>query len=236
MPIYNFGSTNIDIIFKVDHIVLPGETISSTSLTRSTGGKGANQSVGASFAGGAKVFHVGKIGPDGTFIRSILEEKYVDTSFLREGSTPTGQALIQVSKEGQNSIVLYGGTNKEFTADEIDETLIHAQKGDWVLLQNEINELDTIITKCKAKGMQICFNPAPFDESVKTLPLDLLDVLVLNEVEAQGLTDTKDPFASINILAGTYRTCQILITLGKYGVMYKKGDSPITTFAKSDQR
>ncbi len=229
MPIFNFGSTNIDIIFKVDHIVLPGETISSSALTRSTGGKGANQSVGASFAGEAKVFHVGKIGPDGSFIRSILEEKGVDTTFLREGSTPTGQALIQVSKEGQNSIVLYGGGNKEFTPDEIDETLHHAEKGDWVLLQNEINELHTIITKCKEKEMKICFNPAPFDESVKSLPLHLLDVLVLNEVEAEGLTQTKDPYTSLEILSSTYKSCQIIITLGKYGVMHKEGTSPITT-------
>jgi ribokinase len=230
MPIFNFGSTNIDIIFKVDHIVLPGETISSSSLTRSTGGKGANQSVGASHAGEAKVYHVGKIGPDGTFIRSILEEKKVDTTFLREGTTPTGQALIQVSKQGQNSIVLYGGGNKEFTHQEIEETLTHAEEGDWVLLQNEINELDTIIRKCKAKGMHICFNPAPFDDSVTSLPLELLDVLVLNEVEAEGLTSTKDPYTSIDILTKKYKKCQILITLGKYGVMHKEGDSPITTF------
>ena len=230
MPIFNFGSTNIDIIFKVDHIVLPGETISSSSLTRSTGGKGANQSVGAAYAGGEKVFHVGKIGQDGLFIRSILEEKGVITPFLREGETPTGQALIQVSREGQNSIVLFGGGNKEFLVSEIEETLNSASQGDWVLLQNEINELDTIIRKTKEKGMKICFNPAPFDESVKLLPLELLDVLVLNEVEAEGLSGIKEPIISINALTTTYPNCEIIITLGKYGVMHKKGTSSITTF------
>lgn len=230
MPIFNFGSTNIDIIFKVDHIVLPGETISSSSLSRSIGGKGANQSVGASFAGEATVYHVGKIGPDGAFIPPILEEKGVDTTFLREGTTPTGQALIQVSKEGQNAIVLYAGGNKEFTHKEIDETLTLSKEGDWVLLQNEINELDTIIRKCKEKGMNICFNPAPFDESVTSLPLELLDVLVLNEVEAEGLTSTSDPYESLDILTSMYNECQIIITLGKDGVMHKKGNSPITTF------
>ncbi len=230
MPIFNFGSTNIDIIFKVDHIVLPGETISSSSLTRSTGGKGANQSVGAAYAGGEKVFHVGKIGPDGLFIRPILEKKGVITTFLREGETPTGQALIQVSREGQNSIVLFGGGNKEFLVSEIEETLTSANQGDWVLLQNEINELDTIIRKTKEKGMKICFNPAPFDESVKLLPLELLDVLVLNEVEAEGLSGIKEPTISINALTTTYPNCEIIITLGKYGVMHKKGTSSITTF------
>ena len=230
MPIFNFGSTNIDIIFKVDHIVQPGETIGSTSLTRSTGGKGANQSVGACYAGGAKVYHVGKIGPDGSFIRNILEEKGVDTTFLREGITPTGQALIQVSKQGQNSIVLYSGGNKEFTEDEVLDTLNHTQKSDWVLLQNETNQLDFIIKKAKEKELNICFNPAPFDKSVLDLPLHLLDVLVVNEVEAEGISQSSDPYKAIEILSALYKETEIIITLGSNGVMYKKGDNPIITF------
>ncbi len=234
MPIFNFGSTNIDIIFKVDHIVQPGETIGSTSLSRSTGGKGANQSVGASYAGGAKVYHVGKIGPDGTFIRSILEQKGVDTTFLREGTTPTGQALIQVSKQGQNSIVLYSGGNKEFKEDEILETLSHTHPGDWILLQNETNQLSFIMNEAKKRELRICFNPAPFDVSVLELPLHLLDVLVVNEVEAEGIAHTADPYKAIEKLTSLYKETEILITLGSHGVMHKKGDGPLTTFGTWD--
>ncbi|MDC7246442.1 MAG: ribokinase [Sphaerochaetaceae bacterium] len=234
MPIFNFGSTNIDIIFKVDHIVQPGETIGSASLKRSTGGKGANQSVGACYAGGEKVYHVGKIGPDGDFIRSILQEKGVDTTFLREGETPTGQALIQVSKEGQNSIVLYSGGNKEFTEEEVLETLAHTHTGDWILLQNETNQLSFIIEQAKKRDLNICFNPAPFDRSVLDLPLHLLDVLVVNEVEAEGIAHTCDPFKAIDILCSLYEDSEIIITLGSHGVMHKKGSGPLVTFGTWD--
>ena len=82
MKILNFGSTNIDIVFTVDHIVLPGETISSSSVTISTGGKGANQSVAVAKAGQHEVFHAGKIGPDGLWIQEKLESAGVRTDFL----------------------------------------------------------------------------------------------------------------------------------------------------------
>lgn len=41
----NFGSLNIDFVYRVEHIVAPGETLSSTSLKIFPGGKGLNQSV-----------------------------------------------------------------------------------------------------------------------------------------------------------------------------------------------
>ncbi len=172
MHILNFGSTNIDIIFSVDHIVRPGETISSRALHRSTGGKGANQSVAVAKAGQHEIFHVGRIGPDGLWIKEKLQHMGVRTDFLTEGETPTGQALIQVADSGQNSIVLYAGSNKEFTTQGIDEVLNQFNEGDWVMLQNEINQLDYIIRQAHDKGMRICFNPAPFDDSVLSLPLE----------------------------------------------------------------
>lgn len=229
MALYNFGSTNIDIIFKVDHIVRPGETIPSISLERSIGGKGANQSVGAAFSGGAEVFHVGKIGDDGKFIPSILEQKGVNVSFLRKGTTPTGQALIQVSMEGENSIILYGGGNQEFTKNEVDGVIENMKKGDWILLQNEINLNGYIIEKGKKRGMNICFNPAPYHEDVKRLPLSLISILVLNETEAEGLSGESDPSKALSSLCGKYPETEILITLGKKGVIQQIGSSEVLT-------
>ncbi|MBN2858908.1 MAG: ribokinase [Sphaerochaetaceae bacterium] len=229
MALFNFGSTNIDIIFKVDHIVRPGETIPSSSLERSVGGKGANQSVGASYAGGERVFHVGKIGEDGRFIVPLLAEKGVDVTFLHETETPTGQALIQVSKEGQNSIVLYGGGNQTFTEEDVDNVLSHTVAGDWVLLQNEINLNHYVIEQSRKQNLKICFNPAPYSEGVKDLPLHLLDILVLNETEAEGLSGVADPSASLTSLSAMYPDTEILITLGKDGVMHMKGSGEVTT-------
>ncbi len=227
MAIYNFGSTNIDIIFKVTHIVRPGETIPSSSLERSVGGKGANQSVGAAFAGEALVYHVGKIGNDGLFIPPLLEEKGVKVSYLKECGTPTGQALIQVTEEGQNSIVLYGGGNQTFTEPEVLAVMDYMSKGDWILLQNEINLNNFVIEEGKKRGMKICFNPAPYDDKIKDLPLDLIDIFVLNETEAEGLSGESDPLISLDILSRKYPEAEILITLGKDGVLQKQGAGEI---------
>jgi len=223
MRILNFGSTNIDIVFSVDHIVKPGETLGSSSLTRSTGGKGANQSVAVAKAGQHEIFHAGRIGPDGLWIKDKLQQMGVRTDFVFDGETPTGQALIQVASDGQNSIVLYAGANKEFTDVGIDEILANFSKGDWVMLQNEINNLAHIIESAYSRGLPICFNPAPFDNSVNDLPLEHIALFVLNEVEAEGLSGVSDPEASMDILTEKFPESEIIITLGGAGVRYGKG-------------
>lgn len=223
MRILNFGSTNIDIVFSVDHIVKPGETIGSTSMTRSTGGKGANQSVAVAKAGQHEIFHAGKIGPDGLWIKDKLESMGVTTNLMTVGDTPTGQALIQVASDGQNSIVLYAGANKEFTEKEIDQVIDQFDSGDWVILQNEINNLSYIITQSSNKGLKICFNPAPFDKTVGDLPLGKISLFVLNEVEAEGLSGLADPTEAMEYLTANYPDSDFIITLGGAGARFGRG-------------
>jgi len=50
MKILNFGSLNIDMVYDVEHIVTPGETISSLDMQLFPGGKGLNQSLAVSRA------------------------------------------------------------------------------------------------------------------------------------------------------------------------------------------
>ena len=107
-----FGSLNIDYTYSVPHIVRPGETLTSTALCRSAGGKGANQAAAAA-AAGLDVFMAGRIGRDGVFLLDVLGRYGVDTRFVRAGGTPTGNAIIQVDESGQNSIVLFPGGNRE---------------------------------------------------------------------------------------------------------------------------
>ena len=225
MHIINFGSTNIDIVFTVDHIVEPGETISSTSMTRSPGGKGANQSVAVARSGGHEVFHVGKIGEDGRWILEKLAQYQVRTDFTQITDIPTGQAIIQVAENGENSIVLYAGSNKTFTEHEIDEVLDQFSADTLVMLQNEINQLDHIIRSAHARGMHICLNPAPFEHTMLNLPLQLVSTFVLNEVEALGLSGTPDPLQAMEILTEKFPDAEIIITLGPDGVRYGKGNA-----------
>src|SRR5690554_2598861 len=81
MRFLNYGSVNIDLVFAVDHIVKGGETLHSSSLTKSAGGKGANQSAALAKAG-ASVFHAGKVGEDGQFLVDLLLSYGVDTSHI----------------------------------------------------------------------------------------------------------------------------------------------------------
>ncbi len=234
MRVVNFGSINIDIIFSVDHIVLSGETIDSSSLIRSTGGKGANQSVAFAKAGLIPIYHAGLIGEDGLWIKDEMAKYGVDVSFIKEIEIPTGQALIQLSKEGENAIVLYAGANHAFKQDWINSVLENFAKNDWLMIQNETSELDFIIKRAKKKGLKICFNPAPFNLSVLDLPLQLVDLLIVNEHEAKGISKESDYALALEKLINLYPQTDIILTLGKDGVMHGKKGEEVTRFGTWD--
>ncbi|MCI7093143.1 MAG: PfkB family carbohydrate kinase, partial [Lachnospiraceae bacterium] len=167
-----FGSLNIDHVYSVDHFVAKGETLSSQKLETFTGGKGLNQSVALARAG-AETYHAGAIGPDGSFLLDMMKEAGVHTDYVTMiPDAHTGHAIIQRDKEGDNCILLYGGTNQLITKEQADSVLNHFSAGDYLVLQNEINQLPYIVEKAHALGMTIVLNPSPMNEKVLQLPLD----------------------------------------------------------------
>jgi ribokinase len=218
MAILNFGSLNVDRVFRVPRIVRPGETIASSSLGVFAGGKGANQSVALARAG-AKVAHAGKIGSDGAWLLKKLAGEGIDTRWVRRGTGPTGQATIQVDDAGQNAIVLVGGANHEITPDEIDETLASCAAGSWLLVQNETSAVDHAVRRARERGLRVAFNPAPFDDRVARYPLKLVDLLCLNEIEGAAMSGQSEPDAIVAELAARLPDCEIVLTLGVAGVM-----------------
>ena len=224
--ILNYGSLNIDHTFRVDHIVLPGQTISSTALSSSAGGKGANQSAALAKAGSV-VFHAGKVGKDGLCIIDLLSGYGVDTRFIRVTEHPSGQAIIQLDRESQNSIILYPGSNIEITKEEIDETLHFFHAGDYLVLQNEICHTAYLIEQAKKKDMRICFNPAPFKDEIFDLPLQELDILVVNELEGKELSRSSQISSDdhsfrklLDKLCTMMPHTQIILTVGNLGSYY----------------
>ena len=140
MKVVNFGSLNIDHVYTLDHIVTPGETLACASLDIVAGGKGMNQSVALAKCG-VDTVHAGCVGTDGGWLRDMLVGVGVDCSYLRDTNCPNGHAVIQVEKNGQNSIFIFGGSNQQLTEELIDETLSDLSGDCMVVMQNETSNI-----------------------------------------------------------------------------------------------
>jgi ribokinase len=205
--------------------VQPGETLSSNNYQSILGGKGANQSVALAKANN-QVFHVGAIGAsDSAFIKQ-MKAAGVNCDLVREMSdVASGHAIIQVTPDAENNIILFGGANQTLSDDHIATALAQAKPNDWVLLQNETNAIDTVIEEAHKRNLNIAFNPAPMTESVKQLPLNKLTLLIVNEVEAEQLSGESDVEAIKQSLRESYPDTKVLLTLGKAGVWFVAGDN-----------
>lgn len=219
MKILNFGSLNLDYTYQLPHIVMPGETITSLDLQVYPGGKGLNQSVALAKAG-ANVYHAGLIGADGDLLRKTCEQSGVDTTFLRECETRSGNAIIQVDENGQNSIILYPGANRQITKEFVDEVLGEFQAGDVLLLQNEINELPYIMKQAYEKGMKIVLNPSPFDDALRLCNMESVSLFLVNEVEGFQMTGEKEPKEIIRKMHEMYPYAEVVLTLGSKGALF----------------
>ena len=222
MKIINFGSLNIDKVCSVEEFVQPGETIMATGYSVNAGGKGLNQSVAAARAG-AQVLHAGAVGSDGLFLKEILVDAGADVSCLRVMDTESGCAFIEVNSKGQNRIIVSAGTNRMYTEEYIKNVLEKAEAGDFVLLQNEINMVGEIIRLSHEKGCRVVFNASPIPGKPEELPLELVDIFMVNELEAAALagTSTEGDFRDIlKALQKKYPKAAIVMTLGKDGVLY----------------
>ena len=226
MKMLNIGSLNLDYVYRVDHFVQPGETLSAVSQTVNPGGKGLNQSIALARAG-AEVYHAGCIGSGGESLKKLLQENGVDTAYLFPTDELQGNAVIQVVPSGENCILLFGGSNQCITSGQIEKTLEAFSAGDWLILQNEVNDLPMIVEKAYEKGMKIVLNPSPFNEKLSAVDFGKLSWLLVNEVEAGQISGSEDPKEAWEQLHKAYPSLSVLITLGSTGSMayrLKNGD------------
>ena len=191
MKVLCFGSLNIDYTYTVPHFVRAGETLSASALRLFAGGKGLNQAIALSRAG-LPVSLAGSIGTDGEFLLEELHRAGVDTRHIDVlPDVRTGHAIIQNDAAGDNCILVYGGANHRTSREQIDRVLRSFGEGDVLTMQNEIRELEYLIREAKARGMTLAFTPAPMNASVRALPLELIDYLFLNRIEAGVLLETE---------------------------------------------
>lgn len=219
MKVLNIGSMNLDHVYTVDHIVEPGETQSSTQLQLFLGGKGMNQSVALAKAG-VEVYQGGMIGADGGVFLDACREYGIHADYIRTVDARTGHAIIQIDKNAQNCILLYGGANQALTEAYVDEVISQFDQGDILLLQNEVNLLPYIVDRGYAQGMKIVLNPSPFDDKLKAVDMTKISLFLLNEIEGYQLTGCREPDAIIDSIRERFPHAAVVLTLGSDGAVY----------------
>lgn len=222
MRVLNIGSLNLDYVYTVDHIILPGETEATSSRKTYLGGKGMNQSCALAKAG-VEVYHGGMIGSDGQVFLDACKEYGVHSEFIRVVDEPTGHTVIQIDKNAQNSILLFGGANQCLTEEYADEVLAHFSAGDILLLQNEVNLLPYLVDRAYEKGMDIALNPSPYNEKLDGVDMNKVGIFLLNEVEGFQLTGAREADAILDRLAALFPHARVVLTLGKDGAVYQDG-------------
>ena len=228
--VWCLGSINIDLFYDVPHIPAPGETLAATGHRKGLGGKGANQSVAAAKAG-APVRHFGAIGANSEWVIERLESYGVDTTHIALTNQPTGHAIINVASDGENAIVILPGANRTLDAKGLKAALSFAQPGDLLLLQNETNLQPEAARIASDIGMRVLYSAAPFDAEAIRAVLPYIDVLLLNQVEAEQLQE------SLGQSLYELSVKHIVVTLGPDGARWistQSGDSTDTPGIKVD--
>jgi ribokinase len=211
------GSANMDLVGLAARLPLPGETVLGDDFVMGAGGKGANQAIAAARAGGDTTF-LGAIGSDsfGVTLTARLAAAGVHTDDVRISYGPSGVAVIMVDRAGENSILVSPGANSTFVdLNDVESAVIAA--GDVLVCQQEI-PVSTVIAAARAAragGTLVILNAAPARE----LPPELLaavDLLVVNEIEAQAITGPGGPDMD-GLLAVVPR---VVLTMGGEGSWY----------------
>ena len=235
MKVLNFGSLNVDYVYTVDHIMQPGETQNSVQRSVFAGGKGLNQSVALARAG-LPTWHAGQVGrdADGDMLLRVLAENGVDTSLINRIDGPCGHTFIQVDKDGQNCILLYGGANRSIEKAYRSQVFSHFCAGDVIVLQNEINDIRGLIDEAHARGMTVVLNPSPFDSGLDGCDWQKVDIFFINEVEGEQITGQTAPDAILAWFREHTPDALVVLTLGgagsccmKDGQIFRQGIVPV---------
>lgn len=193
-----FGSVNLDLAFRAPHLPAPGETVLGHGLLVSPGGKGANQAHAARRYGMPTAL-VGAVGQDAFAAPALaaLKAAGVNLSALQVLPGATGCASIAVDDAGQNQIVVAPGVNLDLRADAVPDTLLASAQAVLLQMETDVAQNLALLKRARGAGRLTLLNNAPAQALPAEL-LDLLDVLIVNEGEA----DLTARAAGLDALAG----------------------------------
>lgn len=219
------GSINLDLCFAVQRFPLAGETLMSSSLARTPGGKGLNQAVAAARMN-RRVAMLGAVGAEeaGSSLRAFLGDNAVEIQGVATlAEAPTGIATIMLNDGGENMIVVAAGANQRISAEAVAAGMCDA--GYYLAqLETPVPAIAAFFRAGRARGGKCVLNAAPALESARQL-FPLCDVIVVNETELASFTGTVTDgpgngaigAAAHRMLCGENQT--IIVTRGKQGVV-----------------
>lgn len=228
------GSVNVDLHCAVARHPVPGETLLGTHSRRRPGGKGANQALAAAVEG-VSVKFVGAVGDDVDAVLPLNALRSVGVNLdgvAIVSGTPTGLAIVTVSQNGENTIVVIPGANAAVTPETAMSAVASMARGDVLLMQGELPR-ETTTAAIRVAGSQkhrVVFNAAPWI----ALPPDALtqsDPLVVNEHEAAQAVQSLDLQTSgsePNSLAKALVSAgirSVVVTLGARGAIVATRDA-----------
>jgi ribokinase len=221
-PIVVVGSINTDLVAVTNRIPAVGETVIGSDFQTHPGGKGANQAVAVARLG-YPVRLIGRLGNDtfGAQLRTHLENAGVEMAGVSTIDGPSGVAVIMVSKNGDNSIVLAPGANSKLTPEDIDANLSILRSAGMVLTQLEIplETVEYLARVCARENVPLMLDPAP----AMDLPPGIFKHIAWftpNQTEAAFYLGGKHPESNANSPA---ETAKILLANGCRGVVLKMG-------------
>lgn len=232
------GSSNVDLIMKMERLPGKGETVTDAEFRQVYGGKGANQAVAAARAGGNVAF-VSCVGEDAYTPQMIQNYKNenIDTRFVfKEPGIASGYALIMIGGDGDNCISVAPGANYKLTPQKIDEALPVFGEAAMIVMQYEIPEetIQYVIDVANRKKIPVLWNCAParaFDLSY----IPKINILVLNEVEAGFLAQMEvknENDAAIAAEKLIHKGVEkVIITLGSKGAFVITKDEKVKVSA-----
>ncbi|MET4783098.1 ribokinase [Glaciihabitans sp. UYNi722] len=217
------GSANMDIVFAVDRIPRPGETLLADSAQRFPGGKGLNQAVAAARASAPTRF-IGALGRDenGAALAATMDDAGIDSTLVRRVSDPTGQAFIVVDGSGENTIIVASGANATVTdLGEGDREALALTAVLLMQLELPLAAVRSAASVTHTAGGIVILNAAPAQPVPREL-LDSLDYLVVNEHEACLVGESADLEVASARLASL--VSRLVVTLGSAGsVLFDDG-------------
>ncbi len=220
------GSSNTDMVVRVDHFPQPGETIIGDQFMTAAGGKGANQAVAVARLGGNVTF-VCRLGDDvfGRQSLSQLQAEGMNTQHVKlTPGASSGVALIPVDKKGENTIIVASGANALLSVEDIREAENEIADASFVLMQLEtpIETLTFAAELAHKHHVKVILNPAPFPkEALPAALISNVDMIIPNETEAEYMTGQKvtDEISALSVVNKIHElgVKDVIITVGKDG-------------------